>query len=208
MKKFTKVGVLERKTREKEELRTLILKAAMRLFTEKGVGNVTIRNIADAAEYSVGTVYVYFKDKNAILYALHSKGFSELRSRFLVLLHVANPMERLKAAGRVYIQFATDNPGMYSLMFSTEAPMDFIKDWTTGEWNEGHATFSFVQEVVKACMEVGHFKGHQAVPLAFLIWSAVHGMCALVVAHRARVTGLDDPVGQAYHEFLTILDKL
>ena len=53
----------DRKAREKEELKALILKASMKLFVEKGIEQTTIRNIADAIDYSIGTVYVYFKDK-------------------------------------------------------------------------------------------------------------------------------------------------
>ncbi|MCU0352239.1 MAG: TetR/AcrR family transcriptional regulator [Cytophagales bacterium] len=201
------MGVTERKAREKEELRSLILEAAMRLFAEKGVENVTIRNIADAVEYSIGTIYVYFKDKNAILHALHTKGFAELRSRFLVLMHVNNPMERLKAAGHVYIQFAHENPEMYNLMFSIIAPMDFIETWNN-EWNEGQATFSFVRDMVQDCMKIGYFGGHSALPLAYMIWSMVHGMCSLVISRRASITGLENPPAEAYAEFLRILDKL
>jgi AcrR family transcriptional regulator len=204
----TNMGSTERKAREKEELRTLILAGAMKLFAEKGVANVTIRNIADAVEYSVGTVYVYFKDKNAILHALHSKGFIDLRSRFLVLLNVADPMERLKASGKVYIQFAQEQPDMYDLMFNTEAPMDFVKDEPGDEWNEGKATFGFVRTMVQDCMAVGHFSGHEPEALSFLIWSVVHGMCSLKISCRTDVVSLEQPAEQGYAEFLRMMDKV
>ena len=71
--KFNSMSVAERKARQKEELKALILKASMKLFVEKGIEQTTIRNIADAIDYSIGTVYVYFKDKNAILHALHTQ---------------------------------------------------------------------------------------------------------------------------------------
>lgn len=201
------MGVTERKAREKEELRARILDAAMELFVRKGVDNVTIRNIADEAEYSIGTVYVYFKDKNAILHALHQKGFTELRSRFLVLLHVADPMERLKASGRVYIAFALEQPDMYNLMFNTHAPMDYLKTSEDGEWDEGEATFGFVRSVINECLANGHFQGHQGGALAYLIWSIVHGMCALHIMQRSTVSGIDNPVAAAYDEFLLMLNK-
>lgn len=200
------MGSTERKAREKEELRNLILTGAMKLFAEKGVANVTIRNIADAVEYSVGTVYVYFKDKNAILHALHSKGFLDLRSRFLVLLNVIDPMERLKASGRVYIQFAQEQPDMYDLMFNTEAPIDYVKECPDDEWDEGKATFGFVRSMVQECMAVGRFAGHEPEALAFLIWSVVHGMCSLTISSRTDAVKLEQPVQQGYAEFLRMLE--
>lgn len=202
------MGSTERKAREKEELRNLILMGAMKLFAEKGVANVTIRNIADAVEYSVGTVYVYFKDKNAILHALHTKGFLDLRSRFLVLLNVADPMERLKASGKVYIQFAQEQPDMYDLMFNTKAPIDFVKDAPGDEWDEGKATFGFVRMMVQDCMAAGHFSGHEPEALSFLVWGVVHGMCSLTISCRTEHTvALEKPAQQGYAEFLRMLER-
>jgi AcrR family transcriptional regulator len=202
------MGVADRKARDKEELKTLILNAAMKLFAAKGVENVTIRNIAQAAEYSVGTIYVYFKDKNAILHALHTKGFSTLRSQFQVLNVVADPMERLRSSGRLYIQFAFQNPDMYDLMFNLQAPLDFVNEWADEKWNEGRATFGFVRDVVHECITAGHFKGHRAESLAFMIWGVVHGMCHLAIRQRTSVVDLTNPVEEGYAEFLALIDKL
>ncbi|MBK7338149.1 MAG: helix-turn-helix transcriptional regulator [Saprospirales bacterium] len=61
------MGINERKEREKVELRGLILKGAMEVFLEEGFENTSIRRIAERVEYSPGTIYVYFKDKDEIL---------------------------------------------------------------------------------------------------------------------------------------------
>ncbi|WP_229364410.1 TetR/AcrR family transcriptional regulator [Fibrella aestuarina] len=202
------MGVSERKAREKEELRSLILNGAMALFAEKGVENVTIRNIAEAIEYSVGTVYVYFKDKNAILHALHTEGFLQLGSLFQTLAQVTDPMERLRASGRLYLQFAVANPDMYDLMFNMKAPLDFVEDCAEEEWNEGKSAFNFLLHVVEDCLMAGFFKGHRAKPLAFMIWSTVHGMCHLAIARRTDVVGLEKPVEEGFAEFLMLLDRV
>ena len=121
------MSTTERKAREKEELKALILKAARKLFVEKGIGQTTIRNIADSIDYSIGTVYVYFRDKNEILHALHTQSFVDLRGQLRGLFNVKDPMERLKAMGKVYINFGLDNPEMYDLMFTLKAPMEFLE---------------------------------------------------------------------------------
>ena len=120
------MGIIERKAKEKDDLRELILQGAQKLFIEKGIEQTIIRSIADAINYSVGTVYVYFKNKDAILHALHTQGFVELSSQFSVLSSVTNPMERLKAMGRVYIRYALQNPDMYNLILTVRAPMAFL----------------------------------------------------------------------------------
>ncbi|GAB2583117.1 TetR/AcrR family transcriptional regulator [Spirosoma areae] len=203
------MGVAERKAKEKEELRSLILQGAKGLFVQKGIEQTTIRSIAETINYSVGTVYVYFKDKSAILHALHTQGFQELSRRFAVLASVGNSMERLKAMGKVYIHFALENPDMYDLMFSLKAPMEFL-NVLNEEWMEGKTTFNMLKTTVNHCMDTGYFVGHKLEPLSFMIWSVVHGMCSLHIGGRAKGVSLQDPVGivdQAYDEFLMMLDK-
>ena len=204
------MSTAERKVREKEELKVLILKASMKLFVEKGIDQTTIRNIADAIDYSIGTVYVYFKDKNAILHALHSQCFAELGGQFRVLFNVKDPMERLKAMGKVYIQFAMDNPDKYDLMFNLKAPMEFLNDIQAKEWDEGAAAFDVLRTTVDECIKTGHFKGHKLEPLAYMIWSCVHGMCSLEIRARTKGVLLKNPdtiVQDAYAEYLKFIEK-
>lgn len=205
------MGIIERKAKEKEDLRELILQGAQKLFVEKGIEQTTIRSIADAINYSVGTVYVYFKNKDAILHALHTQGFVELSGQFSVLSSVTDPMERLKAMGRVYIRYALQNPDMYDLMLTVRAPMAFLSAMNAEEWNEGKATFDALKTTVDQCMKAGHFSGHELEPLTFMIWSLVHGLCSLDIGHRAKGVNLKNPaaiVDQAYDEFLKIMEKL
>ena len=204
------MSTADRKAREKEELKAFILKASMKLFVEKGIEQTTIRNIAEAIDYSIGTVYIYFKDKNAILHALHSQCFSELGGQFRVLYNVKDPMERLKAMGQVYIQYAADNPDKYDLMFSLKEPMEFLNDIQAKEWDEGAATFDVLLTTVKECIKAGHFKGHNLEPLSYMIWSCMHGMCSLEIRARTKGVLLRNPdtiVSEAYNEYLKLIEK-
>ncbi|WP_194972565.1 TetR/AcrR family transcriptional regulator [Aquiflexum lacus] len=204
------MGTSERKAKEKEEIKTLILNAAKKLFVKIGNEQVTIRKIAEEIEYSVGTVYVYFKDKNDILNELHRQGFGQLGSAIGILKSVSDPMERLKALGRVYFHFALDNPDMYDLMFNMKAPMEFLEAMQKEEWNEGKATFDVLRKNVEKCMESGHFKGHQLEPLSFVIWSTVHGMCSLHISQRVKGVIIENPesiIEKAYEEFVALIDK-
>ena len=204
------MGISERKAKEKEELKALILQAAKKLFLEKGIEKTTMRNIANEIEYSVGTVYVYYKDKNDILHDLHTQGFKQLGGEMKVLFNVENPMERIKALGRVYLQFAMENPDMYDLMFNMKAPMDFLESEYKADWNEGKGTFDVLRSTINQCMEKGHFRGHQLDPLSFAIWSTVHGMASLHISQRVKGVNLADPetiVRRGYEEMILMLDR-
>jgi len=205
------MSTAERKAREKEALKSLILKGAKKLFLERGIEQTTIRNIADEIDYSVGTVYVYFKDKNAILHDLHSIGFQELGGYFTELLSVKDPMERLRKMGFIYMKFALENQEMYDLMFNVKAPMEFIEASEKEEWNEGVTTFGALKTTVADCMGIGHFKGNNLEPLAFMIWSLVHGMCCLEIRQRTKGVKFNNPdtiLYDGYNEYLKIIEKL
>lgn len=205
------MSISERKQKEKEALKSLILNGAKKLFVEKGIEQTTIRNIADAIDYSVGTVYVYFKDKNAIFHDLHSIGFKELGEYFSKLLIIDDPMERLRKMGSSYMKFALENSEMYDLMFNLKAPMDYLEMQKNQLWSEGNQTFGYVKKTVEECMLIGHFKEHNSEALAFMIWSLVHGMCCLEIRHRTKGVKFSSPdtiMSEGYNEFLKILEKL
>ena len=204
------MGVAERKIREKEELREQILKAAKRLFIERGFEKTSIRNIADEIEYSPGIIYHYFQDRNEIFHALHEEGFQELRKRLEILAAVEDPMSRIKAMGKIYIQFALENTDMYDLMFIIEAPIDFIEKRDDICWTEGDTTFNFLRSTIQQCMQQGHFKGHNLEALSFMIWSTVHGMVSLKIRKRVNILDageVDQIIENSYQSLVSFIDK-
>ena len=81
------MGVKERKIRELESRKSLILNTAKELFSEKGFSNVTLDDIATAIEFSKGTIYTHFNSKEEI-YAL------------ILLNHLNVLLTRLEEAGK------------------------------------------------------------------------------------------------------------
>lgn len=128
-----------------------------------------------------------------------------------VLRSVRNPVERLKAMGSIYVNFALENPDMYDLMFIKEAPIDHVNSVEHDHWKEGGGTFEYLRATIKDCAEAGHFKGHELEPLTYLIWSAVHGMVSLNIRKRCEVVVFERQetiVKDGLEEFFKIIDKI
>lgn len=64
------MGIQERKQRERERRRQQIIVAAKRVFSEKGFSRATMEDIANEAELSPGTLYLYFKNKDELYTSL------------------------------------------------------------------------------------------------------------------------------------------
>ncbi len=61
---------LTRREREKLRQRQEMLAAAFLLFSEKGYHNVSMQEIAEKAEYAIGTLYKFFRNKEDLYRAL------------------------------------------------------------------------------------------------------------------------------------------
>jgi AcrR family transcriptional regulator len=179
------MAIEDRKQREKEQMRRLILDAAREIFLEKGYYQTSMRNIADKIEYSPGTLYLYFKEKDEIFLDLHDEAFGKLFSLFEPLFLVEEPFERLKAMGKLYMEFAFKNKDLYDLMFIMNAPINMLHN--ACEWKMGDRVFETLVKTLEQCQEKGRFKGKDLQPLAFMIWSGLHGMCAIYCRGRMGV---------------------
>lgn len=69
---------IPRKQRDKLLRRTDILNAATVVFAGKGYHKAAMSDIAEEAEYAVGTIYLYFKDKKALYLTLIDEKVVEL----------------------------------------------------------------------------------------------------------------------------------
>ena len=93
------MGIQERKEREKERRRQQIMVAAKRVFTDKGFNRATMEDIAQEAELSPGTLYLYFKNKEELYASLSLRILQYLLIR---VEHVnedkdSGPEEKLKS---------------------------------------------------------------------------------------------------------------
>lgn len=176
------MGILERKEKQKLEIRKLILDASMKLFVEEGFGNVTIRKIADLIEYSPTTVYLYFKDKDEIFFSLHDIGFQKMEEMNKDLVTINNPLLRLHKMGENYLEFGMSNPEFYNLMFIQDEPMNKITELGC-DWVKGDSALNRLKETVTECMDKGYIKGDPHL-VSLAVWSFVHGLVSLAIRGR------------------------
>lgn len=210
------MGRKEKDSKQIESVRLRILEAAKDLFLKHGFEATSIRKIAAEINLSPTTIYLYYKDKGDIAYTLHKEGFKLLGQQFVVLQHVSSGFERLKAMGKVYLNFAMQNTDFYQLMFIMKEPMDFIAEKATCEWEEGELAFGALQQTVLDCKSEGYFKGLNENNVALSVWALVHGLCSLklqghldhVAGAHLHVTQDRDLLEEAFETFIMMLDKM
>lgn len=189
------MGIAERKEREKQEMRERIVEAAAEIFTSEGYEKTSIRMIAERIEYSPATIYLYFKDKNEILFAVHHVGFDLLKQEMFPTAQIENPLERLKAIGEVYIRFSVEHPEHYNLMFTLMAPMEVLEEHKP--WVDGGEAFGFLKATIQECIDQNLIRATSAEDYAFYSWAFLHGLVMLKNTCRIRVMDLTEAENQA-----------
>ncbi|MCX6155355.1 MAG: TetR/AcrR family transcriptional regulator [Candidatus Kapabacteria bacterium] len=176
------MGIAERRENEVKSMKQSILDAAMELFIDQGYENVSIRKIAAKISYSPGTIYLYFKEKSEILYALQEIGLGKLFEKQLSVQNIEDPFDRLKAHARAYIDFAFQNHEYYELMFISTACLNIMNDKT--EWESSNRSLRILVNNVIQCQEIGYFPNRDPRQVAFYLWSLVHGVASLEICRN------------------------
>lgn len=72
------MGTKDRREREKAAKKSIIIETAKHLFETRGFTEVTMMDIAEACEYSIGLIYIHFKSKDAIYLSLATLGATKI----------------------------------------------------------------------------------------------------------------------------------
>lgn len=100
-----------RRERERRRHRKEILEAALDLFAEKGYHNVSMQEIAERAEFSVGALYGFFENKEALYKALILEKANRFHKVVMEALgegedELAKIERYIRAKGRVFMENA------------------------------------------------------------------------------------------------------
>ena len=102
------------------DLRAALVSEGMRLLSEEGAGELSLRGVARNVGVSATAVYRHFPDKDALLSAIAEEGFRRLGEAQRAAFENAAPdgSRAFGATGATYVRFALANPALFRLMFS------------------------------------------------------------------------------------------
>jgi AcrR family transcriptional regulator len=188
-----------------------ILMAAKKLFLREGFNATTIRRIADEVGVSAPALYLYFKDKEAIMVALCDQTFGFLLESIGQLEKEAlSPIERLRHCGEAYVRFGLENPQEYWLTFLSGAMPKNMKHRDhppeTIDPNEpgvgGAIAFGHLMGMLKAIESAGMPLHYPVETAAELVWMSLHGLVAAVINNPEFAATKRDPLIAAMIDML------
>ena len=170
-----------RRQGEKDAARRRILDAARSLFIAHSYEVVTLRMIADLAEYTAPTVLNHFGSKEGLILAICSEDFLALRAKFEKIGKVADPVEKIRKTGLIYVEFAMAHPNHYRFMFMNNHPVTAPDAFGFDRSNPDQDAYAFLRDTVAEAIGAGRFRDEYADPdaVAQVLWSGVHGLVSL-----------------------------
>lgn len=163
-------------------LKDALLDAAQKELSENGLERCSLRAVAKRAGVSHGAPAHHFQNATGLLTALATRGyrdFIQAQDR-RELLASDDPKERLAASGLGYLDFATANPALFQLMFSSSRP-------DKSDLHLAKAADAAFEKLVAHIAKITGANPHEdsgAMSLVMAAWGVVHGLADLLIADR------------------------
>ena len=180
-------SIAERREEEKERRRGEFLDAAELLYAQDGWEAVTMDHVARTARLSRGLVYVYFRDKDDLLFAIGERAMKLLYQRFAATLETpGSGREKVMAIGRAYMGYALEFPHFFD--FCSRFQRHEISEGASANEEACHAAGDAVMELVVQGIQIGVADGsispavaREPVMLAISLWAFTHGIVQITV---------------------------
>jgi AcrR family transcriptional regulator len=170
---------------------TPIREAALRLFVNEGLANVSMRRIAKEVGVTATALYRHYDGKEAILSELLREGFRTFFHYERQAMYGQDAWERMRLLGQGYVRFGLDNPAYYELMFMT-APIAEVPLNEEQTHQQAEATFQFLVDRVADLQQAGYLaKALDLHEVASAIWGLSHGLVSLYLKGYYQLPAAD-----------------
>lgn len=173
------------------DLRRALIDTALAMLAADQNWTFTLREVARRTGVSHAAPYKHFRDKEALLRELARIGFVRLEKTMIEAMRPDLPSTRAQfmAAAQAYIGYACQNPGLYRLMFSSDAD----KTIDPQLHDAAMSTFGILLRLLENGQRDGSFRAVAMSAQAAASWGQVHGLAMLAISNQL----LEEKVGSA-----------
>lgn len=190
-----------------EKTKQAILAAAASLFSERGYGSVTMRQIAKAAGCSHTTIYIYFKDKEALLHELSVPPLSELKGKMQDVLDQQDvlPKQRVIQLSSLFITFCLQHRNMHTLFFGTYAERVDLDNSAIPLTELRNHLFRMLQTAIQQTFSLDN-GDEKILTFTRIYYYMLHGIIGTYVQSEESMEELHERLEEAFHcAFETLL---
>ena len=205
----------DRRDRERQQRQNDILDAAEAVFAAKGVRNATIDDVAERAEVSKGTIYLYFKSKEMLYMGMGLRASRILMERFTrAAASETVGLAKVTAIGRSYYDFCFEYPNYFKAMLYIDnfdaATHAAIQDEPMAR--EAHAVGQASLKVLSDCIEIGIEDGSisrdvNPAEMAVMLWAQSNGVIQMLKNSKEHFKLHGQEIGSLFDDFLVYMER-
>jgi AcrR family transcriptional regulator len=180
-------------------LRPALLAAAERAIRERGVDQLSLRDLARRVGVSHGAPRRHFADRQALLDALAVGGFDRLGAALQDAVASAGDdfQARLQATGAAYIRFAIADAALLELMFTAKH-----RDPTAELAGAAERAFSVLLALIEQGQTIGALGAGDPERVCLVLFATIQGIASMVSAGMVPADQVDELTGDAIAHFL------
>ncbi|MDR9418375.1 TetR/AcrR family transcriptional regulator [Gracilimonas sp.] len=184
------MGTSERKEREKERKKELILESAEQLILEKGLDHLNMDEVAERAEVSKGSLYHYFKNKTDLVLGICNKATGMLSQEIAkVITRDLSGIEMVYTIGATFLNFVRDHPEFFRSMrfFDNLKETSQLDDseYISSCQSNMETSFTTMVRAIQIGMQDGSINSsYDPKELAVLLWSTSQGLVNMAYLHQ------------------------
>ena len=173
-----------RSDHSKEQIREMALSAAEKIVQAQGFAKLSARKIAQQIGYTVGTLYVVFRNLDDLVLHVNARTLDALYETMQAAVQKCRqPRTCVVAMGRAYVDFATQHPNRWNMVFEHQlTEEEHIPAWFADKVEK---MFQLVQVQLTPLLEGQSEKKLDQVSKA--LWCGVHGICSLTVTGKLEI---------------------
>ena len=171
----------ERQLRDRERRRQQIIAASKRVFLSKGVAEATIKDIAEAAELSPGTLYIYFKNKDELYSSISIRMLKHLSLRLQRVKEIEEITheERIKAVKEALFEAYEIDPPIFitlSHLQASETLDNISADLLNQIMGLSRQSLDILSAIFAKAMSDGSMQDFDSQKLALILWALFSGL--------------------------------
>jgi AcrR family transcriptional regulator len=183
---------------QRERRTRLRVDTQRRLLAREGYAALSTRRVAAAIGYTVGTLYLLFRNFDELILQVNARTLDALSARLARAENEPEGTSRVLALGQAYLRFATERPQLWRMVFEHRMSAGAaLPDW----YRERVARlFGLIEAALRPLLS--DRPQAQLITAARVIWTGVHGICLLEVTERLQAVG--SPPGETLVESLIV----
>jgi AcrR family transcriptional regulator len=164
-------------------LREEILEASKELLIKEGFSKMSMRRIAEKADVSATSIYLYFRNKDDLLLALIEESIENLKASLMEVVDASKGfLMQLEDMAHAYIEYALNHPQEYEIIYMVR-PEEMPK-YPRDKFMNVRSGYELLADIIRQGHDQEQIDVEDALINAYTLWAQLHGVVSVILNKR------------------------